>query len=150
MIEINNLTKIRVDEKNLKKIVQKVLKGEKIKRKVYLSIALLNPAKIKEFNRRYRKKNKVTDVLSFPESRKLRENFKIAPIQKIQSIGEIIICPAEVKKNAKRFNFSFKKELARALIHSVLHLLGYEHEKLKKEAKKMEKKQQYYLLKVLN
>jgi len=60
-------------------------------------------------------------------------------------LGEIVICLREVKKNARRFNSTFKKELVRVLIHGILHLLGYDHEKLEKEAEKMEEKENYYL-----
>jgi probable rRNA maturation factor len=123
MIEINNLTDRLIDKKSLKKAAQKILNKEK--RELDLSIVLVGPLRIKELNKRYRKKNKATDVLSF-----LYDNS-----------GEIIICPSEVKKNVKRLNSSFKKEMARVLIHGVLHLLGYDHQK----GKKMVKKEELYL-----
>jgi len=133
MIEINNLTTSRVNEEFLKKVAKKVLKSKNKKEKD-LSIALVGPNRIKELNKKYRKKNQVTDVLAF-----LDRQF---------GLGEIVICPREVKKNAKRFHSTFKIELVRVLIHGILHLLGENHEKSRKEAKKMEKKQQYYLSKV--
>jgi probable rRNA maturation factor len=129
MIEVNNLTIFSVDKKFLIKVAKVVLKGENI-REAELSIALVGPAKIKELNKKYRRKNKTTDVLVFG------------------GINEVIICPLKVKKNAKKFKSTFKKELARVLIHGILHLLGYDHEKSKKEAEKMEKKQGYYLSKI--
>jgi probable rRNA maturation factor len=141
VIEINNLTNIQINERFLRKMVQRVLRGEKTKREVNLSIALLEPDRIREINRRYRKENRVTDVLAFPELKKI----KISPQKEIQNLGEIIICPAEVKKNAKKFNLTFKKELTKVLIHGILHLLGYNHEKGEDEAKKMEEKENYYL-----
>ncbi len=127
MIEINNLTVASVDYDFLRKIAKIVLNKEK--RKLDLSIALVGPARIKELNKKYRKKNKTTDVLSFS----------------YDTFGEIVICLREVRQNAKKFGFSFEEELARVLIHGILHLLGYEHEKSKKEAEKMEKKENYYL-----
>lgn len=111
MIEINNLTGLAVDEKFLKKVAKIVLRGEKTQN-FDLSIAFVSRARIKEINKKYRKKNKVTDVLSF------------------SGINEIIICPQEARK-----------ELARVLIHGILHLLGYSHEKMKG-------KEEYYLLKI--
>ena len=140
MIEVNNLTTIRVDERFLKKVAEKVLKGEKAKKDIELSIALVKPERMREINKNYRKRNKATDVLAFPELKKI----KISPKRKAQNLGEIIICPSQVKKNIKRFNSTFKKEIARVLIHGILHLLGYDHEKPKRKAKKMEEKQQYY------
>ena len=148
MIEINNLTTNPVDEDFLKKIVSIVLKGEKIVKEVELSIALVGPGRMRKINRRYRGKNRVTDVLAFPESKILLEKFKVGAAKKVQGLGEIVICLREVKKNAKRFNLSSEKELARVLIHGMLHLLGYEHEKAE-EAKKIKEKEDFYLSKTL-
>ena len=50
-----------------------------------------------------------------------------------------------MKKNAKRFDSNFETELAKVLIHGILHLLGQDHEKNEIAAKKMEEKQNYYL-----
>ena len=65
MIEVNNLTDISVDKDFLKKISQIILKGEKKKNK-NLSIALIGQSRIRELNKKYRKKNKTTDVLVIP------------------------------------------------------------------------------------
>ena len=132
MIEINNLTTSRVDTIFLKRIAEKVLDGEKAKTKD-LSIAFVGPARIKELNKKYRKKNRATDVLSFS----------------YDNSGEIVICLLEVKKNAKRFGSKFKTELARVLIHGILHFLGYDHENGKKDAKIMEERQNLYLKKLV-
>jgi probable rRNA maturation factor len=130
MIEINNLTTVQIEEEFLKKVAQKVLESEKEGNK-NLSIALVGQGRIRELNKRYRGKNRATDVLTFP-------NKEIG-------LGEIVICLREVKKNTKRFSSAFEKELARVSIHGILHLLGYDHEKSETEAKKMEEKQNYYL-----
>lgn len=145
MIEINNLTTYPIDEDFLKKIVKEVLEGEKIKKEIELSLALIGPGRMRKINKRYRGKNRTTDVLAFPESKILLEKFKIGPAKKIQGLGEIVICQREVKKNAKRFSSTFEKELARVLIHGILHLLGYDHEKNEQEAKKMKQREEYYL-----
>jgi len=130
MIEINNLTALAVDKKFLKSVAGKILKGEK-KEKKDLSVALVGPAQIKQLNKRYRRKDKTTDILSFAGEGSF--------------LGEIVICPQQVRKNAQKYKVSFKKELTQVLIHGILHLLGYDHERSQKEAKKMEKRQQYYL-----
>ncbi|MDP2910191.1 MAG: rRNA maturation RNase YbeY [bacterium] len=100
MIEINNLTGRKIDEKFLKGLAKKVLKGEN-REETDLSIAFVDKKRIKELNKKYREKDKVTDVLSFGEE-----------------LNEVVICPAAVKN---------KKELAEVLIHGILHILGYEH-----------------------
>lgn len=149
MIEINNLTTDSIDKEFLKKIVKKVLKEEK-REKENLSIALIGPNRMRELNRIYRGKNRVTDVLSFQGVKALKAKLKIKPLEKIEGLGEIVICLREVKKNARKLSSSFESELVFCLIHGVLHLLGYEHEKSEVEAEKMGKKQQYYFSKVFS
>ena len=128
MIEVHNLTTNPIDEEFLKKVAKKVLEEEN-KSETELSVALVGPGRMRKLNKKYLGKNRTTDVLSFPDN----------------GFGEIVICPKEVKKNAKRFKSTFEKELALCLIHGLLHLLGYNHEISKEKAKKMEQKQQYYL-----
>jgi len=129
MIEVNNLTTSPADEQFLKKIGEKVLREEK--KEDDLSIVLLGQGKMRKLNKKYRGKNRVTDVLAFPN--------------KELGLGEIVICLREVKKNAKRFNSTLEEELARVLIHGILHLLGYDHEKSEIKAQEMEEKQNHYL-----
>lgn len=81
-----------------------------------LSVSLVGPRKIKELNRKYRHKDSVTDVLSFP----LKEE---------KEMGDIFICSGQVKRQAKKIGISFEEELARMLTHGILHLVGYNHEK---------------------
>jgi probable rRNA maturation factor len=128
MIGINNLTTIQIKEEFLRKVAKKVLEEEN-KEEADLSIALVGPGRIRALNKKYRKKNRVTDVLAFLGN----------------GLGEIVICLRQIKKNAKRFSSTFEKELARVLIHGILHLLGYNHEKTEKEAQKMREKEDYYL-----
>ena len=119
MIEINNLTRFKASEKSVKKIVEVVLKKEK--KKIDISIAFIDFSEIKNLNRKYRKKNKATDILSFLYDKS----------------GESVICPEVVKNNSKRFKRNFKKELILVLVHGVLHLLGYDHELSQKKAKEI-------------
>ncbi len=120
MIEVNNLTTNKADEKFLIGLAEKVLEGEN--RKMEISVVLVGPARIRELNKKYRQKNKATDVLSF----------------QYDNSGEVVICLREVKKNTARLKSTFKKELARVLIHGILHILGYNHEA-------MGNKENYYL-----
>ena len=131
MIEVNNLTTSPIDEEFLKGVARKVLEGESASRRKKednLSIVLVGQGRMRELNKKYRKKNKVTDVLTFGNG-----------------LNEIVICLREVKKNAKKYSIALEKELTRVLIHGILHLLGYNHEGDIKEAEKMDEKQNYYL-----
>lgn len=135
MIEINNLTTGLIDEEFLRGVAKIILRGEN-KEDSLLSIALVGQREIRELSKKYRGKNKPTDVLSF--------------IIKELGLGQIVICPQVVKKNAKKYDLTFKKESARVLIHGVLHLLGYDHEKDEQLAEKMRKKEEIYFSKINN
>lgn len=145
MIEINNLSRSRIEEKFVRQICEQVLKGEEANNK-NLSLAFVSGARIKELNWQYRQKKGLTDVLSFSEKEipgwpKNREPFSF--------LGEIIICPEAVRKNARRLKNDFKKELARVVIHGLLHLSGYKHEGNEEEARRMRARENYYLLEKL-
>lgn len=126
-IEINNQTKFRVARSSMTRILKGAQKELKITRMQLVSLAFVPPNRIKQLNKLYRRKDSVTDVLSFTN----------APTIKGEAIGEIIICPAQAKKQAKAFGQSFQKEVNRLVLHGYLHLLGYDHIK-KAEAKIME------------
>jgi len=97
-----------------------------------LSINLVGEAKIKHLNRRYRNKNKVTDVLSFPL------DADLSVLNGIISLGDIIICLPFVEKRAKMERADIKKEITWTVVHGFLHLLGYDHEKSRGQRLKME------------
>ncbi len=65
--------------------------------------------------------------------------------EKAKARGEIIVCVSEIRSNAGRFKVPYRQEFVRAIIHGVLHLLGYEHEKSSRGAKQMFQKQEEYL-----
>jgi len=134
MIEINNFTDFSVDKKTFSTVAKKVLSGEN-KEREDVSVAIVGKEEIKNLNKKFRKKNKPTDVLSFLLNEK-------------QYLGEIIICPEVVKENAEKYKVSVKSEMLKVFVHGILHLLGYDHEKSEVEAEEMEKKQEKYLSKV--
>lgn len=140
-IEVNNLTRRRVKKEFLIKFVKNILRKDG-KGGAGLSIALVGGKRMKFLNKRYRGKNRATDVLVFSQNQK----FPIVPESEL-GLGEILICLSEVAKNAEIMRITFEKELARVLIHGVLHLLGYDHEKGEQKAKLMRKKEEYYLAK---
>jgi probable rRNA maturation factor len=124
----------------IKKVLKKALKF--FKKEISLSVVLVGKKTIRFLNRKYRGKDKVTDVLSF--------NYSLtAPkLKKDQIFGEIIICWPVVKKQAKLYQVDVQEELARVLIHGLLHLYGYDHRK-KKEKKIMENKMNQIMKKIL-
>ncbi len=136
MIEINNLTNFVVDKKYFVGVAKKVLKGENRERE-NLSIAFISEDEMRGVNKKYRKKEKPTDVLSFGKA----SHFK-------EEVLEVIICPQIVRKNITNSKVTLKKELASVLVHGILHTLGYDHETSRAEEEKMSKKQAWYLSKV--
>ena len=140
MVQINNLTNTKVSKEFLRKISKLVLDREE-KKKSNLSIILVSQQMIQRLNKRYRGEDRVTDVLSF--GLKGKEKF-ILPPDKSES-KEILLCLKEINKNAKKFGTTFKKELASCLIHGILHLLGYSHEKNKNSTRIMREKEKFYL-----
>jgi probable rRNA maturation factor len=144
MIEINNLTSVLINNSFFKKVARIVLNKEK-RNNLELSVAFVNKNKIKELNKKYRGKDRPTNVLSFNQLEFIGKKSKAKKM-----LGEIIICPQEVKKNATKLKMSFEEEMINCLIHGILHLIGYDHENFLKEAKLMERKQKYYFSKIFN
>ena len=126
-IEINNLTKFKIDKKLFTGVAKKVITGEN--KEIDLSIAFVSAQEIKKWNKKYRRKNKPTDVLSF--------NF--------DNSGEVVICPEIVKQNAQKYDNTYKLEAIKMLVHGILHIAGYDHERSEEEAKEMEEKENFYL-----
>jgi probable rRNA maturation factor len=94
-----------------------------------LSIALVGDKEMRPLNAKYRKKNKTTDVLSFPA-----DNPATA---KRVLLGDVIISVEQARRQAKERNHSLKREMVILLIHGILHLLGYDHERSPRQAKIM-------------
>ena len=103
------------------------------KKKYEFSILLTNNKQMKSLNYKFRKKNKTTDVLSFPFSYKFKKN---------SYLGDIAISYEIINKRAN--NSSFIKEFDKIWIHGYLHLLGYDHKKIK-SFKKMKNKENLIL-----
>ena len=93
-----------------------------------IEINIIGSVAMKKLNRVYRGKNSDTDVLSFP--------WQDDKIVNSSMLGEIYLCYARVKRQAKEFVVPEKEEMARMLIHGLLHLVGHDHGR-PTEAKKM-------------
>ena len=96
-----------------------------------IGVTLVEKAEIRRLNRTFRENDRETDVLSFPLS---DDPFHPAPEDVVRGavlLGYVIVCPAVLVAQAKDFGVSFREEMCRMVIHSVLHLLGYDHLKPK-------------------
>ncbi len=121
---INQETGRKIKKSIFENTITKAFEILKIKN-ADISIAIVFKEKIKEVNKKYRHKNYITDVLSFV--------YEKNPLD-----GEILICYDKISEQAKEKGNSFNDELKILLIHSLVHLAGYDHKK-DTEAKKMKK-----------
>jgi len=124
-VEFNKTVAISVPRQAIASLANLVQKELKTKSK-NISLAFVDDSEIKKLNNRYRRKNKITDVLSF--AMEDEENF-----------GEIVIAVGQTKRQA---DSGLKYEILKLFLHGFLHLLGYDHEVLKQaiEMEKIEEK----------
>tara|TARA_Y100000389_G_C17418104_1_gene494988 strand:- start:898 stop:1359 length:462 start_codon:yes stop_codon:yes gene_type:complete len=106
-------------------------------KKIFLTLLLSNNKKIKKLNKQFRNKNKVTDILSFPLQKKnnLKKNFYL---------GDIIINYDFMNKPKKQLVKMFKDKVIKTFIHGFLHLLGFDHIKLKDYKKMIKEEEKVY------
>ena len=88
-----------------------------------ISVTFVSLEEIHELNREYRQVDSPTDVLSFPQFDDLDELPEEGEIM----LGDVVICSDRAKEQAEEFGHSFEREIIYLFVHSVLHLLGYDH-----------------------
>jgi probable rRNA maturation factor len=123
----------------LKKALSAVLEEEGLLFNAEVNLSFVSPEEIKTLNSEYRNKPKETDVLSFPlgENGEYPEN----PENGDKLLGDIVISVSRAYSQAETFGHSKKREICFLAVHSMLHLLGYDHELGDKEDKEMREKQ---------
>ncbi len=126
--------KITDEIKNLiEKSIAAVLKVENLDENVEVSVSFVGDEEIRDLNRDYRGVDKSTDVLSFP----MDDEFIIVS----RILGDVIINTRRVMEQAKGLGHSNERELSYLTVHSILHLLGYDHmeDEDKREMREREK-----------
>ena len=123
-------------DKKIKKLNSKVKELRNIQ--IFFTLLLSGNKEIKYLNKKFRKKNKITDVLSFPFHEK-KELIKKLKTEKEVYLGDIIINLGKINKKKPK---NFQIEFDRLWIHGLVHLFGHDHKKDKdfKKMKKIEKK----------
>jgi probable rRNA maturation factor len=131
ILEVNNQTKQKISRKEILDTFKRTISLAKItcldEKDLELSVASVEESEIQDLNTRYRQKKKPTDVLSFSEY----ENTVKLCAEKNQQvfIGELILCPAVIQKNAVEDGESFDYAYTYIIAHGILHLLGLDHGK---------------------
>ena len=122
-----------------------------------LSILLVNDKKMRQLNFTYRGIDKTTDVLSFPqfswEAGKRgsadAKDFQTSELPNFQAsalvLGDVVINLQAAKRQAPEHGLSFMEEIRWLLVHGILHLIGYDHEKSKYAGRKMREKEKELL-----
>ena len=124
-----------------KKIKKINLEEKKFKKNnIFCTLLLSGNKEIKYLNRKFRKKNKITDVLSFPFYKK-KELIKKLKKEKELYLGDIIINLNKIKN--KKIKKNFEIEFDRLWIHGLTHLFGHDHKK-DKDFKKMNQVEKKY------
>lgn len=144
MIDYSNRqrsVKIPAEIKPLAKLLlQHIAEHFQIPCGVKLSFILTNKDTIRQLNRDYRGIDKVTDVLSFPLQEYRQgcldyDSLTDAEFEKGKLLlGDVVICAPIAKAQAEEFGHSLERELLYLFVHSVLHLLGFDHEQEEEKA----------------
>lgn len=118
-------------EKKIKTIVEQTLRGVREKLiNCEISIHLVGESYIKKINKQYRGKDMITDVISFAT-----QDISWGKQTEID-LGDLFICPKQIKRQAQDFEVDYQEEFKRILVHGVLHLCGFDHQ-TERDGKKM-------------
>ena len=90
---------------------------------VVVSVTFVEPEEIRELNGQYRGKDAVTDVLSFPQF----DDWDDLPEEGEIVLGDVVICMDQAARQAEEFGHSLEREVLYLFVHSIYHLLGYDH-----------------------
>lgn len=133
----NRQRKFKLNLSRISRIAGLILE-EMEKDRAELSLLFVNARAIRKMNLEYRRIDSPTDVLSFPVG---NGNF---PAERTL-LGDIVISVETARKQAARLGHSLEQEITFLMIHGVLHLLGWDHERSMREAKLMYQKQREIL-----
>ncbi|OHD19764.1 MAG: rRNA maturation RNase YbeY [Spirochaetes bacterium GWD1_27_9] len=121
-----------IKEKDVEKWIKKVLKELNLKNKS-CSLFFCKDETIRELNKNYRNKDYVTDVLSFSQ-------LEGDVIESSNFLGDIVLCVDQAIRQAKQYENDVLQEISFLILHSILHLLGHDHETDNGEMEELEKK----------
>lgn len=119
---------------------------EKFNDNAEVEVTFVNDEQIREYNKEYRNIDKSTDVLSFP----LGENgiYDTNPVTNNKMLGDIVISVEHAVAQGKLYGHGLRREIAYLTVHSMLHLLGYDHVDEGIEKAKMREKEEAILTKL--
>jgi probable rRNA maturation factor len=126
-IDIQNLQSVaKIDKKKIVECADYVLKAMS-ENDAELSLVLVNDMYISNLNWKYRRNNSATDVLAFP----MRDSRRLSGV----ILGDVVISVETAKREAKKRKKDLQDELNLYFVHGILHLLGYDDEKIRARKK---------------
>ncbi len=130
----------------IRRCCQAVLTTEGFEHNAEVSVSFISNKEIRNLNKVYRNKDKETDVLSFP----LMTDGKPEEIDEndFVMLGDVVISLETAVKQAAMYGHSLEREVGFLTVHSMLHLLGYDHEKSPLEERMMREKEEAVLEKL--
>lgn len=131
----------------IRKAAAETLREEAFSRPVEISVSFVSMEEIHALNLEFRGKDKPTDVLSFPMAEG-DEAGDIDPGNGAVLLGDIVICAQKAVSQAAEYGHSPEREFAFLAVHSILHLLGYDHETSEADEAYMKEKQEQILTKI--
>lgn len=115
-------------ESRMKEALSVILKGEGVDEEgIEVSVSFVTPEEIKSLNSEYRGVDSVTDVLSFPQFESVDELIQEEENMGVVELGDVVINMDRAKSQAEEFGHSLEREVIYLFVHSILHLLGYDH-----------------------
>ncbi len=124
---ISNLKKSKIDKDEIAQFALDVM--DKMNMFGSISIFFCGKKKIKKLNNEFRKKEGYTDVISFPAGKNyFKDDF----------LGDVAICLDIARENADKYEISLDEEVKNLIVHSILHLSGYDHENDRGQMKRKE------------
>lgn len=143
----NHQDKVKISDELMaliRKSIVATLESEEIYEDVEVSLLLIDNKEIKHLNNEYRNVNEATDVLSFP----MYDDLEEALDEDYLYLGDIVISGERAVEQAKDFGHSVEREIGYLTVHSVLHLLGYDH--MDEEEKKIMREREEEILEKIN
>ncbi|HKY64222.1 MAG TPA: rRNA maturation RNase YbeY [bacterium] len=137
-VEVYSRKNRRLNTAALKSCLASLLRGSK-RGRAELELSFVGSRRIRELNRRHRRVDKVTDVLSFPLE------MKEPPKDRPWHLGEIVICTQVASAQARRAGRSLTQQALRLAVHGFVHLHGLDHEEGERQAKAFEALERKYL-----
>jgi probable rRNA maturation factor len=112
----------------VREAVEATLDYEQFGNPAEVSVTFVDNTEIKDLNKKFRNINKATDVLSFPLFDYEGESEEPPVDEMLGMLGDIVLSLEQAELQAKEYGHSFEREVAFLTVHSMLHLLGYDHE----------------------